>query len=115
MNVMRVLGVPRQRADAPLDEVRAKRLENARKTRNWTEIPQTSLVPRGRHYLVHAETDELFTLRGGEVFEPGKASIGYIGDGWEMHYFVDQAGEVVFLERQPGLWSDIVARQARRR
>jgi hypothetical protein len=30
-----------------------------------------------------------------------------------MFYFVDRVGEVVFVERQLGTWSDVVAKKAR--
>jgi hypothetical protein len=101
--------------EAREQEVRRARLELARRQSAWTEIPETRLVRRGR-YLVDAETDFVYVLRRGLVFEPGRAAVGYVADQTPMTYFVDQAGEIVFLE-QPGAprtWSEIVERKARR-
>jgi hypothetical protein len=95
------------------EQVRAARLEVVRKNHRWTEVAETSLVKRGP-FLVLAETDELFQLRRGMIFEPARAAIGYVSEDTEIHYFVDRAGEIVFLERRPGVWSDIVAKKARR-
>lgn len=91
----------------------AARLEVVRKNHRWTELEETALVRRGP-YLVHADTDEMFAIRRGVVFEPGRAVVGYVPEGADLSYFVDQAGEIVFLDRQRGTWSDIVAKRARR-
>ena len=96
-------------------QVREKRLELARRRTNWTEIPETRLVRRAR-FLVDAETDLMWVVRRGHVFEPGRAAVGYVSDNAPMTFFVDRDADVVFLE-QPGgprTWSEVVARRARR-
>lgn len=108
-------------ADAPVNpalaeherQVRQTRLELARRTSAWTEIPETRLVRRGR-YLVDAETDLVYVLRRGVVFETGNATVGYVVPGTPMTYTV-KAGDVVFLEQPSShTWSEVVARRARR-
>ncbi len=97
-------------------QVRKARLEIARRQHGWQEIPETRLVQRNR-FLVDAETDLLYVLRRGVVFEPGRATIGYIGSDAVLTYYVDRDGGIVFHE-QPGgalrTWSEVVPRQARR-
>lgn len=100
-------------AEKRAEHLRAARLDAVRRNRRWTELAETSLVRRGP-FLVSAETDEMFMLRRGVIFEPGKASIGYVSEDTELHYYVDQAGEIVFLERQPGTWSEVFEKRARR-
>ncbi len=102
----------RQRAEHER-HVRAARLEEARRQTTWREIPETSLVRRGP-FLVDSETDAVFVVRRGHIFEPGRATIGYLPDNIPMTYFVDEAGSVVFIERYTGAatWSEIVARKA---
>jgi hypothetical protein len=97
-------------------QVRERRLELARRRSNWTEIPESRLVRRGGRFLVDAETDLLYLLRRGHVFEPGNATVGYVTESAEMTYYVDAADNIVFLEHpgSPHTWSEIVARKARR-
>ena len=92
------------------EEVRAARLDAVRRNRRRTELEETTLIPRGP-FLVHAPSDELFVFRRGEVWEPDRASIGYVREDAEMDYFVDREGDVVFVERQlrGKTWSDVVA------
>jgi hypothetical protein len=94
-------------------QVRKARLEVARGRNNWEEIPETRLVRRGR-FLVDGETDLTYTLRRGVVFEPGRASIGYVTDQMPMTYFVTERGEIQFLEPGPCTWTEMVERKARR-
>lgn len=96
-------------------QIREARLELARRQPAWEEIPRTRLVKRGR-WLVDADTDALYSIRRGVVFEPQRATIGYVPDGARLAYYVDERGDIVFLEQTAGTtWSDVVARQARRR
>jgi hypothetical protein len=97
-------------------QVREARLDLARRQSNWTELAHVGLVRRGP-FLVDGETDQLYIVRRGVVFEPGRATIGYVPDNTPLAWFVDQAGNIVFLE-QPGgpqTWSEIVERRAARR
>jgi hypothetical protein len=100
--------------DAPdQTSIRKRRVEVARRNSRWTELEETALVRRAR-YLVHADTDELFTVHRGVVFGSGSASV--IADQSALYFCVRPDGELVFLERQTGrTWSDIVRRQAKRK
>ena len=96
-------------------QVLAARLDEARRQSAWTEIPETSLVRRGP-FLVDSDTDAVFVVRRGHVFEPGRATIGYLPDNTPMTFFVDRDGDIVFVEPYLGAatWSEIVARKAQR-
>lgn len=95
--------------------MRAARLEEARRQTAWTEIAETRLVRRGP-FLVDSDTDAVFVVRRGHVFEPGRATIGYVLDKAAMTYFIGRDGHIVFVEPYLGAatWSDIVARKAQR-
>ena len=92
-----------------VDELREARIAAARHNPRWTEIPD-DLVPRGR-CLVSAATDEVLPHRG-VVFERGSARL--VADMAPLVFTVTADGELRFLDRQPGSWSDVVAEQARR-
>jgi hypothetical protein len=96
-------------------QVREARLATARRQSAWAETSETRLVRRGR-FLVDAETDLIYVLRRGVVFETGRATVGYLPDNTPMTFYVDQADDVVFLEQPSGprTWSEVVERQARR-
>jgi hypothetical protein len=96
--------------------VRDARLEFARRQAHWTELAEGGLVRRGASFLVDSDDDAVYVLRRGHVFEPGRATIGYIPDNTAMTFYVDQADNIVFVERYSGAatWSEIVARRARR-
>ena len=92
--------------------VRGARLELARR-QTWTEIPEP--VRRGR-FLVDVDSDRVFMLRQGVVFEPGKATIGFVPDNAQLTYFVDREGRVVFLESAGRrTWTEICEHEARRK
>lgn len=93
------------------DAIAARRVEVARRNSHWAELCETDLVRRAR-YLVHAETDELFTPHRGYVFATGSSTL--IADRFPMFWYVDRDGELVFLERVQGTWSAIVERRAKR-
>ena len=61
-------------------QVRQARLELARRRPTWTEIPETRLVPRGPRFLIDAETDRVYTVRRGAVWDPDRASVGYVSE-----------------------------------
>jgi hypothetical protein len=106
----------RSSSDAPPVEqgqLRAARREAARRNPRWVEVEETSLVRRAM-FLVHADEDTLWTGYRGTVWEPGSANVIFNAD-LPMTFYVDPDGDVRFIERRPGLWSDIVARQARKR
>jgi hypothetical protein len=95
------------------EQVRRARLEVARLTSHWTEI-EDDLVRRGHRgrFLVSASSDEIYTTYAGVVFEPGKATA--VSDRAQLHWYQDANGRLVFLEKQPRTWSELVARRARR-
>lgn len=91
--------------------VRPARLEVARRNFKWTEI-ENDLVPRNRgRFLVSAETDAIYTPVRGVVFAPYSVSV--IADQTELYYFVDD-GELHFLERLPGTWTEHLEKHAAR-
>jgi hypothetical protein len=95
-------------------QVREARLQLARRRPKWIEVPESRLVRRGP-FLVDAETDLVYVLRRGHVFEPGSATIGYVPHDTPMTYTVNEHGTVVFLEASGSrTWSEIVERKARR-
>jgi hypothetical protein len=102
------------REEVPTEqEVRERRVMTARANRFWSEVEETALVRRER-WLIHAETDEMFSPFAAQVWANGSANIAQ-NDRVPLTFYVDREGEVRFLERQPGTWSQVVARRARRR
>ena len=96
-----------------LDEaLRTKRLEVARRNSMWTEI-EDDLVSRGRGWLVSASTDAIYQRVRGVVF--ASHSVTVIADYSPLHYYVDDQGEIHFLERLPGTWTEYVERRERRK
>jgi hypothetical protein len=92
------------------DEIRDRRVEVARRNSKWTEIEEPSaLVRRGRLYIVHADTDEVFKPYRGVVFATGSATV--IADQTALYFYVRDE-ELTFLELEPGTWSDRVAKRA---
>lgn len=91
--------------------IRERRVELARRNPFWVEIEETALVPRGR-MLVHADTDELYMPYRGMVFHAGSAEM--FNERVPLAFHVNRDGGLHFLERQPGTWSRIVAKQAER-
>jgi hypothetical protein len=91
--------------------VRPARLEVARRNPKWTEI-ENDLVPRGRGWLVSAETDAIYTAVRGVVFAP--YSVTVIADQAELYYYADRDGDLHFLERLPGTWTEHLEKRAAR-
>ena len=73
-------------------------------------MSETDLVRRGP-WLVHADTDELFK---NYVFARG-AGRPTFNEGVPLTFYVDHEGDLVFLERGLGTWSEYIARRAKRR
>ena len=92
------------------DEVRDRRVEVARRNSKWTEIEEPSALVRRGRLLVHADSDEVFKPYTGVVFASGETTV--IADYTALHFYVRDNGELTFLEREPGTWSDRVARRA---
>jgi len=102
----------RQRAEHE-QQVRAARLEFARRNPRWVELEEIDLVARDRGLLVSATTDEVFQEHRGVVFD--RSSATPIADHAPLAFYVSAAdGVLVFLDRQPDTWSALVARRARR-
>ena len=105
--------LPRRSDERPTeDAIRERRIMEARRNSYSTELQETDLVRRGR-LLVAAETDEIFTLYRGVVF-PGGAALAAFNQQVPLAFYVDRDGDLVFLERRGGTWSELVARKARR-
>ena len=105
-----ILGVSSEQRPSEA-EIRRARVARARQNQRWTEIPAGRLVPRYRFWLVNAETDECFVPGRGDIFQTGTANV--IADQAYLHFYVDTAGEVVFLEKQHQTWSELYAKRAR--
>jgi hypothetical protein len=106
-----ILGRPRD-DDDPADVVRKARLEVARGNPLWSELEEIDLVRRPPGYLVSASTDEVFWPYRGAVFAAWSASM--ISDSAALHFYVDAGGDLVFLERLPESWSELIERRVRR-
>ena len=103
----------RSSEDVPTeDAIRAGRIEAARRCQVWTEI-EDDLVPRGRGLFVSADTDHVYAPIRGVVF--ATASVEIIATHAPYYFTVSADGQLAFYERRPQTWSEIVARQARRR
>lgn len=109
-------GTPEEVADkqrrALIEAVRPERVAVARRMSKWTEI-ESDLVPRGRSWLVSASTDAVYVRHPGVVFQP--YSVNVIADRVELSFYVDEDGELVFLDRLGFTWSEHVERRERRR
>jgi hypothetical protein len=93
------------------EQLQAARLEAARRTPKWEEVEKTMFVPRAR-WLVRADDDTLWTpFRA--VFEAGSARIA-ANDQVPLAYFITREGDLRFVEKFGGTWSQIVERQARK-
>ena len=87
------------------------RIAAARRQPRWVEIPY-DLVARGP-FLVSAATDEVFLPRRGVVFERGSARL--VAGIAALVFAVTDEGELLFLDRQPDGWSQLIERRARHR
>lgn len=99
----------RDAAERHLAEVRAARIKVARSNPRWTEIDAADLVQRPLAYWVSVDTDAYFTHARGAIFERDSSTV--IATHAELTFYVED-GEITFLERQLGCWSDVVARRA---
>ena len=100
-----------KKRQAVTEALRPKRLEIARNISRWTKV-EDDFVPRGRGWLVSAGTDAVYEKARGVIFQP--YSVNVIADHTELSYYVDGDGDLVFLERLPGTWSEYVERRERR-
>lgn len=96
---------------AQREQVRAKRVDLARREDKWTEIPAERLVSRGPSrfgWLVDAETDLVWVRAPGSFFV--RDSVTLVATHVAVTYFVDAAGDIVALERAPNIatWSDVI-------
>jgi hypothetical protein len=107
-----VIGITRRREQDPADVVRSARIEAARRNQFWTELEEIDLVRRPPGYLVSASNDEVFWPYRGAVFAAWSAEL--ISGSAPLWFYVDRDGDLVFLERLPETWSEMVERRVRR-
>jgi hypothetical protein len=104
-------------ARALREQVRAARVEFARRNDRWTEIaPAERLIPRGpaRYgWLVDAETDLVWVRSKGSFFVTGPVTV--VATHVDVTFYVDANGDFVAIERVSSIpnWSWHVAKQAR--
>lgn len=84
-------------------EIAARRVAGARRVKLWREVDETHVVKRG-HWLLDTTTDELCTVYRGEVFGPD-GGIAFAA-GQPLLFYVDQSGNVQFLEQVGRTWSE---------
>jgi len=104
-----VLG-PRTQPKVDEDVLRDARLAAARGNRRWREIQVP--VARGPGFRVDVESDEIFTVRRGEVFVTASANFAGTQDA-NLAFYVRNGWPVV-LEPYGKTWSDVVARREQR-
>jgi hypothetical protein len=94
------------------EQLRAARLEAARRTPEWEELEETALVRRAP-FLVHAADDSLWTPFRAPTFEAGSARV-VANDRVPLGYYLTPDGDIQFVEKVAGTWSQVVERQARK-
>ena len=105
-----IIGRPQQTGDPDERALREARVAVARRNQQWQEIPD-DLVPGGRC---------LVGLDGRDLFGPSRRRVGVRQSrpdrrpGRALVFTVSDDGELRFLARQPGAWSEVVARRSRR-
>jgi hypothetical protein len=92
-------------------QLREARFEAARRMPLWQEARATDFVRRGP-WLVHDDSDQLCSFYRGLVFASHSAAV--VSDHAELLWYLDANDNLVFVEREPGTWSQVVERQARR-
>lgn len=91
------------------DEAAQRRVEAARLCNAWQEVDPAALIPRGKRFLVHSETDEVFVPHTGAIWN--HAGRIEFGDQAPLYFVVQGDGDVLVLEKYGESWSAIVARQ----
>jgi hypothetical protein len=94
-----------------IDETRDRRVQQARERTKWTEIAEP--VRRGRFY-VDAASDELLVTHHGALFDR-TGIVRFADDRDDLRFYIDQAGDVVVLERSRAAktYSDLVEQRTR--
>ena len=100
--------------DDDAQRVREARIEAARRNSYWREVVESELVRRGP-YLVHSESDEVFTPYRGAVWGTPSSIRPEFMDMQELLFYVSAGGLVVFLEASRQSWSEVVAERSRRK
>jgi Zn-finger nucleic acid-binding protein len=92
------------------EKVRPERLKAARRNSRWLEI-ENDLVPRlGGRWLVSASSDRIYQRVRGTIFLPH--SVTAVADQSELAFYVDEDGDLVFLEQLRGTWTEHLEKQA---
>jgi hypothetical protein len=102
----------RSEPEQPADEIRERRVHQARERTRWQEIPEERLVRRDQ-WWVDAETDELLSVHRGDVFDRGGLVV-FDETRADLRFYVS-AGEVIVLEPSTiaRTWSDYVYQRER--
>jgi hypothetical protein len=88
------------------DELRERRVLNARRVGTWMELDAADLVRRGGRYWVSATTDEVFTRYAGYAFD--RSGVVVHSERNPLRFFVTESQDVVLLERAGRTWSEMV-------
>jgi hypothetical protein len=88
------------------------RLQYARQNQHWTEVDEVALVRRPFGLLIGADDDSVYRAFRGAVFAGDEVRSSFAAET-ELSFYV-RDGQMVFLERVPGTWSEHVARRAKR-
>jgi hypothetical protein len=106
-----VIGASDEPVLSTIDELRATRVAQARTRTRWREIPEP--VRRGR-FLVDAASDELLVTHNGDLFDR-TGIVRFADDRDDLRFYIDQAGDVVVLERSRAAktYSDLVEQRTR--
>jgi hypothetical protein len=105
---------PQPADDEQVTQLREARIGHARGNPRWHELEEVALVRRPPGYLVDADSDAVYKAWRGTIYARGEVRSSFASET-ELWWFVAQhSGEIVFLERLPGTWSDVVAKRAKR-
>jgi hypothetical protein len=97
------------------DEIRQRRVQQARERTRWQEIPEERLVRR-EHWLIDAETDAMLDVYRGDVFTRD-GLVAFAEDRDDLRFYVSDASEIVVLEPSSlaTTWSDYLYQRGRAR
>lgn len=96
-----------------LDQLRALRVDAARRVPAWQERQETDLVRRGP-FFVDVETDCVFVGYRGTIFARGEVKPAFAIEA-PLLFYATADGELVFFEPAGSrTWSELVAQKVQR-